>query len=298
MKVPRSAVFSKELEHALIKRSGFAFKYNKCYLPGLTKKKDGLLRPRFYPYFDRKKAKPIGLVDRGVGLKWKGAAAMKRNEPSSRAISMQRRMGMGMKRGNDMNKHVASMVWMMHRFAVPLVQFSASYRATRKPKVMTLKRLTKDFPKFSEDDQMAKQCLSAMNTTQPHFPLLAQKILELEIDLDGYEVPYAHSGVGLAPEDLTGIHRPTKARTNIETKTSNGGYLFDVHGTLEAPYSSIPNCVMNQWQLQLAYTNDWAKRSHPHLASRLSVPLLIVVSPRDCKHYPLRPEFRNPPPLG
>lgn len=296
-KVPRSAVFNDSLHHNLIKRSGFSFKYAGGRLPGLTGKTKGLLRPRFYPFFDLRKARDVGLKDPGIPLKWQPPGPPPRPQ-SQRLVSMERRVGRGMARGNSLNGQVAVMVYMMHTMGVPLHHFTASYRQTRTPKVLTVTHLQRLYPSFVGHDPEAKCLLSVLNSTRPHLPLLAQKILELDVALDAVEWPGAHEGVGLTPCDLTGIHRPTGARVNFEVKTSSGGYILHAHGTLAAPFDSLPNHVLHQWQLQLSYTHDWLKRSYPALASSFSIPLLVRVSPCNAFHYPLPRVFHNPPPLG
>ena len=288
MKIPRSDVFREGLRHARIKRHGVAFKYDGVRLPGLTK---SLLRDRYYPHFDRLKTTPGPHRTPGTGLKWRGVKDLK--APSSRGASMERRIGRGMARGNALNKHIGTVITMMHRYGVPLGRFTASYRATRKPKVMTAKRAMKDFPLL--DEQAAKHCVSAMNTERPHLPLFAQKIMELDIRLDAYELPAAHPGVGLTAIDASGTHKDTPVRVNMEVKTSNGGYLLDAHGKMRAPFERFDACVLNSWLLQLAYSNDWMRRSYPN--EQLAVPLLIVVTPTDCYHLALPSEMRHPPVL-
>lgn len=210
---------------------------------------------------------------------------------------MEKRISQGMARGNAMNTHIATMVTLMHQFSIPLQEFTASYREQRTPKVMTLVALCRKYPLFrGHEDGEAKACLSALNTSRPHLALFAQKILELDIDLDGYEWPCAHPGVGLTPADVTGIHRPTGTRVILEVKTGGGEYTLLAHGHLRQPYQSAANCIFNHHLLQLAYTFDWAKRSYPKLASTFSVPLLIRVTTENAYHYPLPSLFRSPPP--
>lgn len=280
-------MFREELRHAEIKRHGVAFKYGGVRLPGLTKQ---VLRDRYYPHFNRVEAVRAGHRDPGKGLRWSGVGP--RKPQSARGLAMQKRIGKGMQRGNALNKQIAEMVTLMHRFGVPLERFTASYRATRRPKVMTEKRLLKDFPLLEGHE---KVCLSLLNSARPHLPLFAQKIKELDIRLDAYEWPVVHPGVGLTAVDVTGTHKDTRVRVVMEVKTSNGGYLFDAHGRLRAPFQQFDACALNFWRLQLAYTNDWARRSYP--GETLAVPLLIVVTPNDCFHSALPAEMRQPPPL-
>jgi hypothetical protein len=292
---PRSAVFRSSLRHAKIEQHGISFKYQGCRLKGLTGP-TGLLRPRFYPYFDRDKAVDVGMTDKGVPLKWSSGAAPGRH-PSQRAEAMERRIGRGIARGNALVTGVATMVTMMQRYGVPLQLFSASHRQRRTPKTMTVAWLSKKFAALAGDEPAAKACASIMNSSRPHLGLLAQKLVELELDAIGYEVPVVHPEVGLTAADLVCVHRPTKALVWIELKSGGGAYTFMAHGNLRAPFNAQPNCVFNHHFLQLAYTFDWAKRSYPELAPSFSIPLLLRVSPTGCWHQALPAAFRSPPSL-
>jgi hypothetical protein len=296
-KVPRSALFNDALHHAHIKRHGVAFKYAGARLPGLTGKTKGLLRPRYFPYFDLRKARDAGLKDPGIPLKWKAPGPPPRQQ-SQRLVSMERRVGQGRARGNNLNKQVAIMVFMMWTFGVPHHHFTAAYRQTRVPKVLTVTHVQRMYPKFVDHDPEAKCLLSVLNSTRPHLGLLAQKAIELEIDVDAVEWPVAHEGVGLTAIDLTGIHRPTRARVNIEVKTGGDGYILKVHGNLQAPYDSLPNCVLNHYFLQTAHAQDWAVRSYPAVAPSFSIPLLWRITSCNAYHYPLPRVFHSPPSLG
>jgi hypothetical protein len=292
----KSGVFQARLRHAKITLHGVSFKYEGRRLRGLTGP-TGLLRPRYYPYFNRERATDVGLSDRGVPLKWAPAVAHRHHQhPSTRAEAMERRIGRGMARGNALSAAVAIMVTMANEFGVPVREFSASHRAQRVPKVMTLKGLTQRYPSLAANEPAAKACLSALNTTRPHLPLFAQKTMELQIDWVAYELPCAHGPyVGLTAADVVGVHHPTGAIVFGELKTGGGAYTLLADGQLAAPFQSLPSCVLTQHFLQLAYTFDWAKRTYPRLAPSFSIPLLIRVSPSGCWHQALPAVFRTTP---
>ena len=296
-RVPKSAVFQARLRHARITLHGIAFKYDGNRLRGLTGS-EGLLRGRYYPYFNRDRAADVGLVDKGVPLRW-GATNQHhhRRPPSQRGEAMERRIGRGMARGNALSRAVAIMVTMTNQYGVPQQEFTASYRATRRPKVLTLKGLCAKYPKLQgAEDGVAKACLSVLNSSRPHLGLFAQKTVELDVNWVGFEWACAHGpDVGLTAADVVGVHRPTGALVIAELKTGGGAYTLLADGPLRPPFQSLPSCVLYHHFLQLAYTFDWAKRTYPELAASFSAPLLIRVSTENCWHQVLPSVFRSGP---
>jgi len=204
-----------------------------------------------------------------------------------------------MARGNALNKAISIMVTMIHLYGVPLEHFTVSHRERRTPKTMTESWLKRHFLSFVDDEGAAKKCASAMNSARPHLGLLAQKLFELKLHPVAYECPAVHPGVGLTAADLVCEHGPTGALVVIEVKTGGCGYLLDVCGRLAPPFESVASCVLTHWQLQLAYTYDWMRRTYIDQAALMCTPLLIRVSPTaGALHYPLPRSFRDPPSLA
>lgn len=300
--IGRFGVFHPGLHNAQITQHGISLKYAGRRLPGLTRAKTGLLKKRYYPYFNSERAVDTGVrLDLGVGLKWSPRVPLKM--VGSKSSSMERRIGRGMKRGNVLSSQVAIMVTMICVYHIPLEHFTASYRETRKPKVVTAKHVERNYFASIKDpaemEAMTKACVSLMNSKMPHLPLLAQKLKELGIEVDGYEVPSCHPGVGMTGADLTGVHRPTGSRVVMELKTNQtAGYLFHTDGKLMPPFSHLPSCVMSHWYLQLSHTLDWFRRTCPQEAPKLCNPLLIRLTPLGAFHHVLPACFRSVPALG
>jgi hypothetical protein len=289
-KVQRSAVFCGGFQHARIVQHGVAFKYDGRRLPGLTGD-EGLLRRNLYPRFDRARAtRPPSATDPGIPLRTPPASitGCKRK----RSSSFHRRVGQGMVRGNALNKAVSVMITMVQTFAVPVLWFAASHRRVRTPKTMTTAHLRRRFPDMST--AAAKSCCAVMNSSRPHLGLFADKLVELNIDPVGYELPVVCDPVGMTAADVLGVHRPTGAFVVIEVKTGGEGYLLDTHGSM---VGGKPSCVLNHWLAQLFFTYQWARHTYPDKAPQMCNPLLVRVTTTNAFHYPLPSSFRSLPPL-
>lgn len=270
-----------------LKRRGFAFVYKGNSLPGLTRD-DGLLKPRFYPDFDQEKATMTG-VDNGVPLK----ASFHIPLTGGGRGTMRQRMGRGMKRGNTLTRQIGQTVYYHHKYQIPLSVFSIVEKQKRvKPKKLTIKHIEKQFPTVPEIER--KKLVTLLNSSCVHMPLVVQKLIELDIEPDGFEVGVVKPGVGVTALDLIGkiTHKGKQYRTLMELKSGGDGYITNQHGQLKQPFQHLPNCVANHWLLQLAYGASWFPFSYPKDTLPMGPSILIRASKRGAFHYFLSKHFQ------
>lgn len=312
--LPKSAVFRSELRlfntgDGRVVRRGFGYVCDGVQLPGLTHPTLGFLAQRFYPGFDPAAAVPIpasGSLPRGIPLKTTDFVP----GPGTRGLHKQsdvQRMRTGRTKGNLLVKQLRAFVSLVARpsdggCGLPMSEFSVVQRQKRRPQIITAEWLQNKKGYLSRGDPVAvKRAVALLNSHAIHVQMLAQKLIELQLEPVGYEIPVWWPRVRLGqgePEDgfwtgldLLCVHTPTGLLVPIEIKTGTDEYYLHqppgAKGSLRKPFEQFPNCVLSQYLLQTLFSSEAFRRTFRHLAAKTTVPLLIRLSRMGAWHYVL-----------
>lgn len=266
-----------------VKRVRYAYRRQGISLPGLTDPVDGYIAKRFLPLAPPSCEVAVAATSAAEGVPLTTRAFVPGPGPRGlHAQTMPQRMRSGRKKGSLLVKHVAQMVTLVQKHKVPLSAFGVVAKQARVPKAATLKGVRGRFG--LQEPAVAKLCMALMNSKAIHLPMLAQKLLELQLEPVAYELLVAGREAATAL-DLLCVHGPTGKYVPCELKTGTAEPFLNTRGVLRAPFQAFNNTILHRYLIQTYLGAHFFKTTYPRLAPRTTNGLLIRVSRYGAFHY-------------